>query len=106
TGAAKYAGDYNVDGLLYGYVVNSTITRGKIINIQAKSAKELPGVKEVYTHENRPSLAWFDLQYSDMDAPPGSPFRPLYDANIIYNGQPIALVVAETFELARYAASL
>src|SRR5690606_38507849 len=40
------------------------------------------------------------------DAPPGSPFRPLYNEEIKFNGQPIALVVAETFEQARYAAHL
>jgi len=106
TGAAKYAGEYHVPGLLYGYVVNSTITKGKIVNIDTSPAKELDGVIEVFTHENRPSLAWFDMQYSDMDAPPGSPFRPLHNAEIKYNGQPIALVVAETFELARYAATI
>ncbi len=61
---------------------------------------------KIFTHENRPKLAWFDMNYKDQDAPPGSPFRPLQDATIRYSGQPIALVVAETFELARYAASL
>jgi xanthine dehydrogenase YagR molybdenum-binding subunit len=39
-------------------------------------------------------------------APDGSPFRPLYDDRIMFNGQPIALVVAETLEVARFAASL
>ena len=106
TGAAKYAGEYNVPGLLYGYVVNSTITKGKIISINTDRAKALNGVIEVFSHENRPSLAWFNMQYADMDAPPGSPFRPLHDEEIKYNGQPIALVVAETFELARYASTL
>lgn len=106
TGAAKYAGEFNLEGLLYGYVVNSTIVRGKILSIDSASVKKIPGVIEVFTHENRPSLAWFDMQYSDMDAPPGSPFRPLYDNEIKYYAQPVALVVAETFETARYAASL
>lgn len=106
TGGAKFSGEYNVQGLLYGYVVNSTITKGKITSIDTTAAKALPGVVEVFTHKNRPSLAWFDIQYADMDAPPGSPFKPLHDAGIKYNGQPIALVVAETFELARYAASI
>ena len=41
-----------------------------------------------------------------MTAPAGSPFRPLYDDRIMFNGQPIALVVAETSEIARFAASL
>jgi len=106
TGAAKYAGEYHAEGLLYGYVVNSTITKGKIIRMHTHAARRLPGVVEIFTHENRPSLAWFDMQYADMDVPPGSPFRPLHDEEIKYNGQPIALVVAETFELARYAATL
>ncbi len=105
TGAAKYAGEFNLDGLLYGYVVNSTIVRGKILSIDTDSVKKIPGVIEVFTHENRPSLAWFDMQYSDMDAPPGSPFRPLHDAQVKCYAQPIALVVAETFEAARFAAS-
>lgn len=106
TGSAKYAGEYNIPGLLYGYVVNSTITKGKIIHINTDKAKALDGVVEVFSHENRPSLAWFNLQYADMDAPPGSPFRPLHNEEVKYNGQPIALVVAETFELARYASTL
>lgn len=106
TGAAKYSGEYNVPGLLYGYVVNSTITKGKITKINTGAVKALPGVVEVFTHENRPSLAWFNQQYADMDAPPGYPYRPLHDAEVKYNGQPVALVVAETFEMARYAASI
>ena len=36
----------------------------------------------------------------------GSPFRPLYDDKIMFNGQPIALVLAEDWETARFAASL
>ena len=104
TGSAKYAGEYKAADLLYGYVVNSTITKGKIAIIDTTEAKALDGVIEVFTHENRPSTAWFDFQYADMDAPPGTVFKPLKDNEIKYNGQPIALVVAETFEMARYAA--
>ena len=106
TGTAKYAGEYNVPDLLYGYVVNSSITKGKIVNIHSEEVKALKGVVEVFSHKNRPSTAWFDMQYADMDAPPGTPFRFLHDEVIRYNGQPIALIVAETFELARYAASI
>ena len=47
-----------------------------------------------------------DQAYKDDVAPDGSPFRPLYDDKIMFNGQPIALVVAETSEVARFAASL
>lgn len=106
TGTAKYSGEYNVDNLLYGYVVNSTITKGKIKEIDTSEAEKLDGIISILTHKNRPSTAWFDLQYADMDAPPGTVFKPLKDNEIKYNGQPIALVVAETFEMARYAAHL
>lgn len=105
TGNAKYAGEYDVPDLLYGYVLNSSITKGKIAIIDTTDAKGMEGVIEVFTHENRPSTAWFDFQYTDMDAPPGTVFKPLKDNEIKYNGQPIALVVAETFEMARYAAT-
>ncbi|MEJ7646967.1 MAG: xanthine dehydrogenase family protein molybdopterin-binding subunit [Chryseolinea sp.] len=104
TGAAKYSGDYAVDGLLYGYVVNSAITKGKITQIHTAEVKALEGIVEVFTHENCPSVAWLDIKYADMDAPRGNPFRPLQGDGIIYNGQPIALVVAETFETARQGA--
>ncbi|RYD80831.1 MAG: xanthine dehydrogenase family protein molybdopterin-binding subunit [Sphingobacteriales bacterium] len=106
TGAAKYAAEYQVPDLLHGYVVSSPITKGKIIKINTAPAMAIPGVVEVLSHENRPKLAWFDLQYTDMDAPPGTVFKPLYNENILYNGQPIALVVAHDFETARYASTL
>ena len=105
TGSAKYAGEYEAPDLLYGYIVNSTITKGKIKSIDTEHVKKIEGVIEVFTHENKPSTAWFDFQYADMDAPPGIVFKPLKDNEIKYNGQPIALVVAETFEMARYAAA-
>lgn len=105
TGKAKYAAEYDAPDLLYGYIVNSTITKGKIKAIDTSEITKMKGVVEVFTHDNRPSTAWFDFQYADMDAPPGIVFKPLKDNEIKYNGQPIALVVAETFELARFAAA-
>src|SRR5688572_7720059 len=106
TGAAKFTGEYNVPDLLYGYVVNSRITKGKIRSIDITKAKAFDGVVEIFTHENRPRLAWLKLKYKDLDAPQGSAFRPLHDAEIKFNGQPIALVVAKDFETARYASTL
>ncbi|KQR95668.1 aldehyde oxidase [Chryseobacterium sp. Leaf180] len=104
TGSAKYAGEYDADDLLFGYVVNSTMTRGKIKSINVDEIKALPGIVEIITHENRPSTAWFDFKYADMDAPPGTVFKPLKDKEIRYDGQPIAVIVADSFEMARFAA--
>jgi xanthine dehydrogenase YagR molybdenum-binding subunit len=106
TGAAKYAAEYKVRDLVDGVVVSSAVARGKITRIDAAAVLALPGVLQVFTHENTPKLAAPDSSWRDEIAPPGSPFRPLSSAAIKFSAQPIALVVADTFELARYAASL
>ena len=72
----------------------------------AADALAVEGVLDVFTHEHRPKLASSDEKYKDESRPPGSPFRPLYDDQIRFSGQPVALVVAEEFEIARFAASL
>jgi xanthine dehydrogenase YagR molybdenum-binding subunit len=106
TGTATYVGEFKPDGLVHGYVVNSTIANGKIVSINSDKAKSIEGVLEIFTHKNLPEDLKVHVDYSDPLAPPGHPFRPLFNDKILYNGQPIALVVAETFELARYAAGL
>jgi xanthine dehydrogenase YagR molybdenum-binding subunit len=106
TGAAKYAGEFNATGLAYGSVVTSSIAKGRIVRIVASEALRVDGVIDVLTHENRPRMADSDRAYKDEVAPEGSPFRPLYDDRILFSGQPIALVVAEESEIARFAASL
>ncbi len=106
TGAAKYAADYNVPGLAHGSVVCSTIAKGRVVHLDTSAALAVPGVLAVLTHENRPPLPDSDEAYKDDTAPLGSPFRPLYDDRILFNRQPIGLVVAETPEIARQAVSL
>jgi xanthine dehydrogenase YagR molybdenum-binding subunit len=107
TGTAKYAGEFNVPGLAYGAVVASTIAKGRIARIDTGEALRVKGVLDVLTHENRPRMATTSAAYNDDVAPEqGSPFRPLYDDKILFNGQPIALVLAEEWEIARFAASL
>jgi xanthine dehydrogenase YagR molybdenum-binding subunit len=107
TGQARYAAEHAAPGLAHGWVLSSPIAAGRIVRIEAAEALALPGVLHVLTHENRPALAEDDDSYRDEVAPPGgSPFRPLHDARIHYSGQPVALVVAESLELARHAATL
>lgn len=106
TGAARYAGEFAADGLVYGFVVSSAIASGRVISIDASAALETPGVLLVLTHENRMTLPLMDANYKDAIAPGGMPFRPLWDDRIWFSGQPVALVVAESLELARHAASL
>jgi len=106
TGEARYAAEWPVQDLAHGVVVNSSIAKGHITAFDLDAARAVPGVLEILTHENRPKMRGFGIFYKDMTAPAGSPFRPLYDAAILYSGQPVALVVAETFEAARHAAAL
>jgi xanthine dehydrogenase YagR molybdenum-binding subunit len=107
TGAAKYAGEYNAADLTYAYVVASTIPRGRIARIDASEALRVEGVLDVLTHLNRPPMPDNDGAYKDDVAPEtGSPFRPLYDDKVMFSGQPIALVIAEEWEIAHFAASL
>lgn len=106
TGSAKYAAEYNVAGLVHGSVVTSTVAKGRIRHIDANEALRVEGVLDVLTHQNRPHMADSDAAYKDETAPKGSPYRPLYDDRIMFSGQPVALVVAQEPEIARFAASL
>jgi len=106
-GHAKYAAEFNAPDLVHGAVVSSTITKGRIARIDVSHALAFPGVLDVVTHDNRPDMASTDKGYHDDVAPEGgSPFRPLFDDRIRFNGQPVALVLAEDFETATFAATL
>jgi xanthine dehydrogenase YagR molybdenum-binding subunit len=107
TAAAKYAADYNTERLVFGAVVTSTVAKGRIKEIDTSAAKRVEGVLDVLTHANRPPMADKDEAWKDDVAPEkGSPFRPLYDDKIKFNHQPIALVLAEEWEIACFAATL
>jgi len=106
TGKARYAGEYPEPGLLYGSVVSSTIACGRVRSIDTAQALKVPGVIAVLHHANRPRISSYDDDYSDADAAEGSPLRPLFNDRVLYSGQPLALVVAESLELARHAGSL
>ncbi len=95
TGKAKYAAEFQVNNAAYGFIVQSTIAKGAIKTIDISEAAKQMGVIKIYTHLNAPkSLA------------KGDDFVALQSAKIVFSGQPIALVVAETFEQARFAAHL
>lgn len=100
TGAAKYAADYAVPGTVHGVLVGSTIAHGRIATISTGKAEAAPGVLAVFTHLNMPKLPGYE-----KDASP-SGHKLFHSDRIFFNGQAIALVVADTLERARHAASL
>ncbi|CAN7638108.1 xanthine dehydrogenase family protein molybdopterin-binding subunit [Rhizobium sp. LjRoot98] len=106
SGCAPYAAEHYEPFMLFGYVLPATIATGRILAIDATDAERFAGVIKVYTHENRPDTAWRDSKWKDEVALPGHPLRPLESDRILFDGQPVAFVVAETFEAARDAAAL
>ncbi|MBP2325280.1 xanthine dehydrogenase YagR molybdenum-binding subunit [Kibdelosporangium banguiense] len=100
TGTADYVADHKIDRLAYGYVVTSTIALGTITSMQTEAALAAPGVLAVYSPFNSLKLFAYTQAQNDETRP------PLQDMEVRYYGQLIALVVAETFEQARDAASL
>ncbi|MEO8334303.1 MAG: xanthine dehydrogenase family protein molybdopterin-binding subunit [bacterium] len=96
TGAAKYSAEMPAANMSYAVIVQSTIANGHITKIDTRNARAVPGVIEIITHENAPKLP---------EAPPGTRVLTLLqDALVRYNGQPIALVIADTLEHATEAA--
>lgn len=106
SGRASYAAEHHPSDMLHAYVHVASIAKGRIQSFDLADAANYPGVVKIYTHENRPRTAWWDSAWKDEVALPGHPFRPLQNDRVLFDGQPIALVVAETFEAARDAASM
>lgn len=106
TASAKYAGEYEAPGLLHGVAVHATIASGSVTGFDLEDAARFPGVISILTHQNRPRMSPFGAMFKDPMGPPGRPFRPLHDGRILFSGQPVALVVADSFEAARDAAAL
>lgn len=106
-GRAKYAAEYPLPGLTYGVLKTSDIAKGRIQSIDTSAAAKEPGVLAIYTHENLPRLAKTPNDAEGkkaIGAPMG--FMPLTSDVIHYAGQPVAIVVADTFERATQAARL
>ncbi len=101
TGAARYAADTPLPDLTHAVLVQCTIAKGRIIAIDTAAAEAAPGVLGVITHRNAPRLT-----SPGTPVPPGQSHLPMQDDVVHYNGQHIAMVVAETLEQAQHAASL
>ena len=105
SGAIAYTGDIAVPGLLHAVLVPSPIARGTIRSVDATAAAAVPGVIRVFTPETMPKLL-SEPEQPDWDIMYGSAFVPMADMSIHYAGQPIGLVLAETLEAARHAATV
>jgi len=102
SGAAHYAAEHPVEGLVHAVLVTSTIPNGRVLRIDDSAARELPGVLLVMSHENAPRLPR-ETRDGKIQPPIGRRLTLLQEDAVYYNNQPIAVVVADTFERAREA---
>lgn len=107
TGTATYSAEYKHSDTAFGFLVGSTIAKGNIKTIDTKAAERAPGVLTVITYLNSFKIPGYQPgEGLAKDRLPGQQLRIFYSDEIFYYDQPIALVVADTYERVRYAASL
>jgi xanthine dehydrogenase YagR molybdenum-binding subunit len=105
TGAARYSADVAVPNLAHAALVQSDVAAGRIAEIDSAAAENAPGVLAVLTRANCPPM-----QMPKPDFATGGIFGetrlPLSDDVIHHAGQTVAVVVADSPERARHAATL
>ena len=105
TGKADYTADIAVPALLHAAIVSSRIARGRIRAIDVRAAERVPGVSAVFTYQNMPRMNPTPKPWSHLH-PHGQSYLPLQDDQILYGGQPIALVVGARLDQAAFAGML
>jgi xanthine dehydrogenase YagR molybdenum-binding subunit len=106
SGSARFTAEFALEGMAHAVVVCSRIANGRIAAIDTRGAETAPGVVGVMTHHNAPRLetpSIFDVEGGSSCSPSDLPI--MQNDRVRWNGQPVAVVVAETLEQAQYAAS-
>jgi xanthine dehydrogenase YagR molybdenum-binding subunit len=119
TGRAQYAADAKPPNCLIALALGATMAPARIMTMNTANARALTGVVDVFTHEDTYRLSWNSTPAIDAlsaenlgrealgdNASKGPAFRPLISDEVGFAGQWIALVVAETIEIAREALAL
>jgi xanthine dehydrogenase YagR molybdenum-binding subunit len=96
-GAATFAADNHPPGMLYAVMAGAQIARGRVLSLDVAAAKAVPGVVEVMTPDHKPPLA---MKPDDKHHPFMFRMNLLQDSSVRFVNQPIAVVIAETFEAA------
>ncbi len=99
TGGARYAAEFVVPGCVHAVLVQSTIAAGHATGFDTAQAERMPGVLAIITQQNAGKLNQKKAAGQTVDHP------LLQDGQIVYNGQHVAVAVADTFERATAAAA-
>ncbi|AZO64134.1 MULTISPECIES: xanthine dehydrogenase family protein molybdopterin-binding subunit [unclassified Mesorhizobium] len=106
-GGATYAYENALDGTAYGYILGAAVAKGRIAEIDTAEAERAQAVLLVMTHRNAPAQPDFGPAVTPTVPEVFTRARPaLNSERVRYYDEPVALVVAETFEAARAAAGL
>lgn len=105
-GEARFAAEYVMEGMVYAALRYSTIARGRIATLDTSAAEAAPGVVLVMTHRNAPPMKPALPLFTAPKAFGGTNLPIMQDDSIHWNGEPVAVVLAESQEQADHAASL
>ncbi|TWI69909.1 xanthine dehydrogenase YagR molybdenum-binding subunit [Pseudoduganella lurida] len=105
-GEARFAAEIPLAGMTYAALVYSTVPKGRIADIDTTAAEAAPGVVFVMTHRNAPKMNKVPVFLSKPKAAGGADLPVFQDDQVHWNGQPVAIVLAETQEQADHAKSL
>jgi len=105
-GQARFAAEVPMERLTYAALVHSTIARGSILRLDTSAAEASPGVVLVMTYQNAPRMKAPALFGTSPSAAGPSSLPIMQDARIRWNGEVVAVVLAESQEQADHAASL
>jgi xanthine dehydrogenase YagR molybdenum-binding subunit len=106
SGTARFAAEFPMEGMVYAALRYSTVARGRVNTLDTTAAEAAPGVVLVMTHQNAPRMKPAPAFMTNAKAASGDDLPIMQDDEIHWNGQPIAVVLAETQEQADYAQSL
>lgn len=113
TGAVKYTTDMYLPGMLVGHLVRTAHTRANIISVDVREAEAVPGVKKIITYRDVPDINFSSAGYPKETIPGIVPVdmkyledRRLLETELRYEGEIIAVIVAETKEIAKKAEHL
>ncbi|SFA77004.1 xanthine dehydrogenase YagR molybdenum-binding subunit [Rhizobium sp. NFR07] len=103
-GITRFGTDNRPENLAHGAFAVATIGKGRVLSVDTLSAEALPGVLSVITHRDTTSLK--PAQFLMAGGYAFQTHSPILTAEVAYRGQPVALVLAETLEIAIEAAAL
>jgi len=104
TGRGQFVDDISLPGMLHVAFARSAIARGNILSINTTLARDVPGVHAVYTQQDLASYKVAMLTF--FLSPPDVETTPLANGRVVYVGEPVALIIADTRHIAEDAASL